>query len=74
MRLRWDFRLFLIGAAVLVGFLLNATRASALTWIFFHQGQTGFDAAHDLVGFIAFGISAALLLAVGALFDRWGER
>lgn len=71
MMLRWGARAFLIGAAIVFGFVLNTARASVLTWIFFHRGEGAFHAAHDLVGFTAFGISAALLLGLGALLDRW---
>ncbi len=68
--LKWRWRAFLLALAVVVGFGTNTLRATALTWIFVHEGQTAFDQLHDTVGFLAFGLAAGLLLLCGRALDH----
>lgn len=69
MALRNGFRIALLVLAMIFGFLTNTLRAIALTWIFFNDGEIAFNQAHDLVGFLAFGLAAALLLLCGHYLD-----
>ena len=63
--LRNWFRVALVVIAMISGFLTNTLRSIVLTWIFFKDGEIAFDRAHDMVGFLAFGLAAGLLLLSG---------
>ena len=71
MMLRWRWRLTVLFLALATGFVTNLLRASLLTWIFVNEGELTFDRYHDLVGFLAFGCAASLLLLFGSLFDKY---
>lgn len=69
MFLRNWFRFALVVFAMIFGFLTNTLRAIVLTWIFFNDGEVAFNQAHDMVGFLAFGLAAGLLLLSGHYLD-----
>jgi exosortase len=70
-RLGWLWRVALLGVGVLAAVLVNAGRAMVLAAIRFDHGSEAFDAAHDTVGFAAFGVSAVILLLAALAGSRF---
>ena len=61
----------LLAVAAVAAVAVNIGRAMTLARIRFDQGETAFDAAHDQVGFAAFGLCALVLLVTAKLLaDR----
>jgi exosortase len=68
-------RVVLLAVAAVAAVVVNIGRAMTLARIRFDEGEVAFDAAHDNVGFLAFGICALiLLLAAKWLGDRMDSK
>lgn len=73
-RLKWFPRVLLIVIGIAAAVVMNTWRAMTLARIRFDQGSDAFDAAHDNVGYLAFGLSALLLLAAARYFSESSTR
>lgn len=70
-RLRWYQSFLLLNISCIIGLVVNIGRTYALAHIRFFHGETAFDRAHDLLGLVAFVISAALFFLIsGKLSSR----
>ncbi len=55
---------------IVVAFLVNIGRVVQLTQIYFNEGRDAFNQQHDMVGYVAFAISAAILIAASFLLAQ----
>lgn len=67
-------RVTLLAAGLFFAVAVNAGRAMHLATIRFDYGEVAFDEAHDMVGYVAFAIAAALLLATAVLLKNFSRR
>lgn len=69
-RLHWFSRVMLVVVGIVASVVMNTGRAMTLARIRFDKGEEAFEAAHDNVGYLAFFISAAVLLAVAKFLSE----
>jgi exosortase len=72
--LTWTRRLVLLMAAAACAVIVNTLRAWTLAQIQFSNGKSAADAAHDMVGHVAFATSAGFLFGVAWLLQRRRKR
>lgn len=65
--LSWRGRLAMIGISLAVSVIVNIWRAMTLARIRFDEGEAAFHAAHDQVGYLAYLVSALVLLGAAKL-------
>jgi len=73
-RLRWFYRVLLLVIGVAAAVVMNTGRAMTLARIRFDEGEVAFNAAHDNVGFLSFGLSAVVLLIAAKICSERPER
>ena len=73
-RLRWFYRVLLMVIGIAAAVVMNTGRAMTLARIRFDEGEAAFDAAHDNVGFLSFGLSAVVLLIAAKICSERPER
>jgi exosortase/archaeosortase family protein len=66
-RLFWVKRVLLVGAGVLVAFLLNLVRTFTLGWVAASRGLEAIATWHDQTGFLIFCVAFAILWLMGSL-------
>lgn len=68
--LHWSLRLVTLLLGILLAFLVNIVRVVALTKIYFERGVEAFNHYHDLVGYLSFALSAAILIGAALIAGR----
>lgn len=68
--LHWSLRILTLLLGIMLAFLVNILRVVALTKIYFERGEDAFHHYHDLVGYLAFALSAAVLIGVALAAGR----
>ncbi len=67
--LETKWRICLVGAALLIAWVMNVARACLLAEIRFNQGESAFEKAHDPVGIAAFVIGTGIVFWLAFMLD-----
>ena len=68
--LHWTLRVLTLLLGIVLAFLVNIIRVVVLTKIYFERGEDAFHHYHDLVGYLAFALSAAALIGAALIAGR----
>lgn len=69
LRLEAKWRISLVGAALLIAWVMNVARACLLAEIRFNQGESAFERAHNPVGIAAFVIGTGIVFWLAFMLD-----